>query len=164
MLFRSLKKDETIKESRILSFGSYVGIFEEFDVQSALKTASEQNTAQKTKTGGSKSSSSTSSKSLIFKEGSKGPEVTAIQNVVEAPVQGTDEQKNQMFGPITKQAVMDWQKKNGFTGKDADGIVGPKSIKKMAEVKNLGTWTASMISKLSGSKGDRKSTRLNSSH
>ena len=64
-LYAELKKDETIKESRILSFGSYVGIFEEFDVQSALKTASEQNTAQKTKTGGSKSSSSTSSKSLI---------------------------------------------------------------------------------------------------
>lgn len=149
-LYAELKKDEVIKESRILSFSVYSGVSEAFDVQAAVSAAkSSSDSTNKKYTGPSKQKTSSSVK--MFKQGDKGPEVTAIQNVTGAKVSGGDEGKNQLFGPITKQAVIDWQKANGFTGKDADGIVGPATIKKMAEMKNLGTWTASVISKLAGS-------------
>jgi hypothetical protein len=90
------------------------------------------------------------SASALYKEGSKGPEVSAIQNAVGAPVAGGEEAKAQTFGPITKKAVVDWQKTNGL---DADGIVGPLTLKKMSEIKNLGKWTASTITKMASPSG-----------
>jgi peptidoglycan hydrolase-like protein with peptidoglycan-binding domain len=88
--------------------------------------------------------------STLYREGSKGPEVSAIQTVVQAPVAGGDEGKNKTFGPMTKKAVVAWQKANGL---DADGIVGPMTLKKMSEVKGMGKWTASMIAKMAASGG-----------
>lgn len=145
---------DTIKESinsRVYTFSDFVSISEAaFNVETAVEYAKSLPTYSSTpaasagSSSGSKSSGGSSS-SILFKEGSKGPEVVAIQNAVGAVVKGTDEEKNQTFGPKTKEAVMAWQKSNGL--KD-DGIVGPGTIKKMAEIKNLGNWTASMISKL----------------
>lgn len=142
---------QVIKESqsRIFSFQNYVSLYEDFNVEVAIDTAKSlpSYTSPAPASRSSYSSSSGSKSSITFKEGSKGPEVVAIQNAVGAPVKGTDEDKNQTFGPKTKEAVMAWQKSNGLT---PDGIVGPGTIKKMAEIKNLGKWTASMISKLAG--------------
>lgn len=148
---------DTIKESinsRVYTFSDFVSIYEAaFNTETAVEYAKSLPTYSSTpaasagSSSGSKSSGGSSS-SMIFKEGSKGPEVTAIQNVVGAVVKGTDEEKNQTFGPKTKQAVMAWQKSNGLK---EDGIVGSDTIKKMSEIKNLGKWTASMISKLAGS-------------
>jgi peptidoglycan hydrolase-like protein with peptidoglycan-binding domain len=152
-LFTELSKEEVIKESRILTFGGFNRINEEFDVKAAASTLKSSYSPTSSGASGTKSSGGSSS-AVVFKEGSKGPEVTAIQNVVKAPV-GADEKGDKdkgipaTFGAKTKEAVIAWQKANGFTGKDADGIVGPTTLKKMAEMKNLGTWTASMISKLS---------------
>jgi peptidoglycan hydrolase-like protein with peptidoglycan-binding domain len=158
-LYAELRKDEVIKESRVLSFGAYTGISEDFDIKAALSSSSSQPASQPAskKPAAKDKPSSPASSGVIFKEGSKGPEVQAIQNAVSAKVVGSSEAGDNTkkilatFGPITKQAVMDWQKANGFTGKDIDGIVGPSTIKKFAEMKNLGKWTASVISKLAGS-------------
>ena len=145
---------DTIKESansRIFKFSDFVNISEAaFSLTAAVDTAKELPTyipTSPSRTSGYSSRSSSGS-SILFKEGSKGPEVSAIQNAVGAKNLGTEEYKNQTFGPKTKEAVISWQKANGL--KD-DGIVGIGTIKKMAEIKNLGKWTASVISKLAGS-------------
>ena len=147
---------DTIKESinsRVYTFSDFVIISEaSFNAAAAVEYAKSLPTYTATSTSTSSSGSSSGSKSpggsfssMLFKEGSKGPEVRAIQNAVGAVIKGTDEEKDQTFGPKTKEAVMAWQKSNGLK---EDGIVGPGTIKKMAEIKNLGNWTASMISKL----------------
>ena len=38
------------------------------------------------------------------------------------------------FGPGTQKAVIEAQKRLGFTGADIDGIVGPNTIKKFKSV------------------------------
>jgi murein L,D-transpeptidase YcbB/YkuD len=134
-------------ESKVLSFETYVNIYEDFNVSVAVDTAkSLPSYNEPIMSASSKSTGGGSSKS-VFKEGSKGIEVVAIQNALKVPLKGTGEDTNQMFGPETKKAVMKWQKDNGLT---PDGIIGPDTLKKMAKIKNLGTWTASMISKMSG--------------
>jgi peptidoglycan hydrolase-like protein with peptidoglycan-binding domain len=145
-------QSDSIKESvnsRVYTFSDFLNVSEAaFNVDSATDYAKSLATYSTPSPSGKSSGYGKVSSGKIFKQGDKGPEVTAIQNAVSAKVTGTDEDKNQLFGPVTKQAVMDWQKANGFTGKDVDGIVGPNTLKKMAEMKSLGTWTASMISKL----------------
>lgn len=145
-------QSDSIKESvnsRVYTFSDFLNVSEAaFNVDSATDYAKSLATYSTPSPSGKSSGYGKVSSGKIFKQGDKGPEVTAIQNAVSAKITGTDEDKNQLFGPVTKQAVMDWQKANGFTGKDVDGIVGPKTLKKMAEMKSLGTWTASMISKL----------------
>ena len=145
---------DTIKESvntRIFKFSDFINLSEAaFDSSVAIEYAKSLPTYKPTSSSRTSGYSprSSSGSSILFKEGSKGPEVAAIQNAVGAKDLGTEEYENQTFGPKTKEAVMAWQKANGL--KD-DGIVGIGTIKKMAEIKNLGKWTASMISKLAGS-------------
>lgn len=52
-----------------------------------------------------------------LKKGSKGEEVRLLQNILHLYVDG-------IFGPLTEEAVMDFQKENKLT---PDGIVGPKT-------------------------------------
>lgn len=58
---------------------------------------------------------------MILKKGSKGEDVKKIQMLLGLTVDG-------VFGPLTEQAVKDYQKKNGL---QADGIVGDKTWSKM---------------------------------
>jgi peptidoglycan hydrolase-like protein with peptidoglycan-binding domain len=146
---------DTIKESvntRIFKFSDFINLSEAaFDSSVAIEYAKSLPTYKPVSASSRTArlaATSSSGSSILFKEGSKGPEVTAIQNAVGAKNLGTEEYKNQTFGPKTKEAVIAWQKANGL--KD-DGIVGIGTIKKMAEIKNLGKWTASVISKLAGS-------------
>lgn len=147
-------QSDSIKESftpRIFTFSDYVNISEAaFNIGKAIDTAKELPTY--TTVSVSKSSVGKTPSGPLFKEGSKGPEVTAIQNAITAdsevdPGISKEEKDGKNFGPTTKKAVSTWQKSNDL---NPDGIVGPKSIQKMSEIKNLGKWTSSMISKLAG--------------
>lgn len=63
-----------------------------------------------------------------IKKGSKGTQVTRWQNFLKW--MGYDLKADGKFGSITTTKTKAAQKKFGFTGKDIDGIVGPKTIKK----------------------------------
>ena len=63
-----------------------------------------------------------------IKKGSKGTQVTRWQNFLKW--MGYDLKADGKFGSITADKTKAAQKKFGFTGKDVDGIVGPKTIKK----------------------------------
>lgn len=54
---------------------------------------------------------------VLLKVGSKGPEVIKVQEALNLDVDG-------VYGLMTKEAVMYWQRKNDLT---EDGIVGPKT-------------------------------------
>ena len=61
-----------------------------------------------------------------IKKGSKGTNVTRWQNYLKW--MGYDLKADSVFGSITQDKTKACQKKLGFTGKDVDGIVGPKTI------------------------------------
>ena len=120
-LFAELKKEEAIKESRILSFDAYAGIFEGFDVQAATKTAS----TQKSSTGGSggKAKATTSGPAkpkLLYKKGDTGNVVVAINRIVGQ----TADEKN--YTDDTVKRVKDFQQLNG---KYVDGLAGEDTLK-----------------------------------
>ena len=54
---------------------------------------------------------------VLLKVGSRGPEVIKVQEALNLDADG-------IFGLMTKEAVIDWQKRNDLT---EDGIVGPKT-------------------------------------
>lgn len=54
---------------------------------------------------------------VLLKVGSRGPEVTKVQEALNLDADG-------VYGLMTKEAVMYWQRKNDLT---EDGIVGPKT-------------------------------------
>lgn len=56
-----------------------------------------------------------------IKKGSKGQEVKTLQSYLNLRVDG-------IFGPLTEEAVIDFQKRNGLS---QDGIVGPKTWEAM---------------------------------
>lgn len=62
-----------------------------------------------------------------IKKGSKGEDVKKLQMILGVEVDG-------VFGPITEQAVKEYQKKNNL---EADGIVGPKTWNKLLGIDTL---------------------------
>ena len=61
-----------------------------------------------------------------IKKGSKGTNVIRWQNFLKWV--GYSLKADSIFGSITREKTIACQKKLGFTGKDVDGIVGPKTI------------------------------------
>lgn len=70
-----------------------------------------------------------SAASQVVKEGQRGDRVTAVQHLLNA--QGAKIDVDGSFGPATKKAVTDFQSKNGL---EADGVVGPNTVAKLAPV------------------------------
>lgn len=68
-----------------------------------------------------------SASSATVKTGQSGAKVTAIQLLLVD--KGAKIQADGKFGPATKAAVVAFQKKHGL---NADGVVGPKTLKKLA--------------------------------
>ena len=60
----------------------------------------------------------------IIKEGSKGSDVKLVQQKLNLQVDG-------VFGPITKEAVKEFQRNNGLS---ADGVVGKDTWKKLTDL------------------------------
>lgn len=56
-----------------------------------------------------------------IKKGSTGADVRTLQSILNLMIDG-------IFGPLTEEAVIEFQKNNGLT---ADGIVGPKTWEKL---------------------------------
>ena len=118
-LFAELKKDEVIKESRIISFDVYTGISEAFNVEAATKSAS----TQKVSTGGggkAKPTKTGTSKDLLYVKGDTGNVVVAINRIVG---QIADE-KNYTDDTVAR--VKAFQKLNG---KFIDGKAGEDTLK-----------------------------------
>jgi peptidoglycan hydrolase-like protein with peptidoglycan-binding domain len=125
-LFAELKKDEDIKESRVLSFDAYAGISEAFDVQAATKAAS----TQKVSTGGGGSKITTSGPpklKLLYKKGDTGNVVVAINRIVG---QTADEKT---YTDDTAERVKAFQKLNGFY---VDGLAGEDTLKGLYDTRN----------------------------
>lgn len=118
-LYAELKKDEAIKESRILSFDAYSGISEAFNIEAATKTASSQPAAKKSKYDPSKEAGPAKVK-LLYKKGDTGNVVVAINRIVG---QTADEKK---YTDDTVARVTAFQKLNG---KFVDGIAGEDTLK-----------------------------------
>ena len=146
---------QVIKESKsnVLSFEGYVNLYEEFNVSAAVDTAKTLPSYTPTAKAAAKSATSvgsTSKSTALYKEGSKGVEVAAIQNALKGNVGA--ESKSQTFGPLTKKAVMEFQKSNGLK---ETGEITIEDLKKLADPKRVGgnfggSWTQSMIAKLAG--------------
>jgi hypothetical protein len=113
-LFAELKKNEEIKESRILTFEGFAGINEGFNVEAATKSAS-----KNTSGGGSKSGGSKSGGKFLYKKGDTGNVVVAINRIVG---QKEDEKK---YTDDTVARVKEFQKLNRF---NVDGIVGEDTL------------------------------------
>jgi hypothetical protein len=147
-----IQKD-TIHESistRVYNFSNFVSISEAaFDLSAGLEFAKTLPTYKSTGSSGvssgssSKGSSSGSTKS--YKQGATGGNVTDIQLAMGFP-ETSEEYKTRTFGPETKKALIEWQKKNRI--EPAIGIVGEKTLKKMMEVKSLGPWAAKELPKM----------------
>lgn len=146
---------QVIKESKtnVLSFEGYVNLYEEFNISVAVDTAKSlpsYTPAAKPAAKAASSAGSTSKSTALYKEGSKGVEVAAIQNALKGNVGA--ESKSQTFGPLTKKAVMEFQKDNGLK---ETGEITIEDLKKLADPKRVGgnfggSWTQSMIAKLAG--------------
>lgn len=78
--------------------------------------------------------------SKTIKKGSKGSDVIKWQRFLKW--MGYDVEDDGKFGLITETKTKAAQKKFGFTGKDIDGIVGPKTIKKAKAYKKTVASTA----------------------
>lgn len=70
----------------------------------------------------------------ILKYGSKGEDVKLLQEKLNTL--GYQLIVDGHYGIITQGAVRDYQRSNGFTGKDVDGIVGPKTWAKLYNQEN----------------------------
>jgi hypothetical protein len=126
-LFVELKKDEAIKESRILTFDAYSGISEAFNVEAATKTASTQKVS--TRDGGKAKSmkTSTSKPKLLYKKGDTGNVVVAINRIVGQ----TADEKN--YTDDTEARVLAFQKLNG---KHKDGLAGEDTLRGLYDTRN----------------------------
>jgi hypothetical protein len=118
-LFAELRKDEVIKESRILTFDAYSGISEAFNIEAATKTASSQPAAKKFKYDPSKEAGPAKPK-LLYKKGDTGNVVVAINRIVGQ----TADEKN--YTDDTVKRVKDFQELNG---KYVDGLAGEDTLK-----------------------------------
>jgi len=127
-LYAELKKDEAIKESRILSFDAYAGIFEGFDVQAATKTAS----SQKSSTGGGKAKTGKTSPGksrFLYRKGEREKEagVVAINRIV-------GQIANELsYTDDTEKRVKDFQKLNGL---HVDGMAGEDTLRALYDTRN----------------------------
>jgi hypothetical protein len=126
-LFAELKKDEDIKESRVLSFDAYTGISEAFDTGAATKTAS----TQKVSTGGGGKAKSTKTgptkSKFLYKKGDTGNIVVAINRIVGQ----TADEKN--YTDDTAARVLAFQKLNG---KHKDGLAGEDTLRGLYDTRN----------------------------
>ncbi len=118
-LYAELKKDETIKESRILSFDAYSGISEAFDTGAATKSASSQPAAKKSAPSAKKQTGKAKSK-LLYKKGDTGNVIIAINRII-GPY--TPDEKNYTDNTVSR--VKDFQKLNGIY---VDGTSGEDTL------------------------------------
>ena len=125
-LYAELKKDEAIKESRILSFDAYSGISEAFDVQAAVKASSSNQAAKKSKYDPSKEAGPAKVK-LLYKKGDTGNVVVAINRIVGQ----TADEKN--YTDDTVERVKAFQKLNG---KHVDGLAGEDTLRGLYDTRN----------------------------
>lgn len=70
-----------------------------------------------------------------LKRGSRGLDVTRLQSILQYYVEPALD-VDSVFGGGTEGVLKKWQKAVGFTGKDIDGIYGPKSYKAMQQLFN----------------------------
>ena len=125
-LYAELKKDEAIKESRILSFDAYSGISEAFDVQAAVKASSTNQAAKKSSSGAKKEAGPAKTK-LLYKKGDTGNVVVAINRIVGQ----TADEKN--YTDDTVERVKAFQKLNG---KHVDGLAGEDTLRGLYDTRN----------------------------
>lgn len=125
-LYAELKKDEVIKESRILTFDAYSGISEAFNIEAATKTASSQPAAKKSKYDPSKEAGPAKPK-LLYKKGDTGNVVIAINRIVGQ----TADEKN--YTDDTVERVKAFQKLNG---KHVDGLAGEDTLRGLYDTRN----------------------------
>jgi hypothetical protein len=125
-LFAELRKDEVIKESRILTFDAYSGISEAFNIEAATKTASSQPAAKKFKYDPSKEAGPAKPK-LLYKKGDTGNVVVAINRIVGQ----TADEKN--YTDDTVERVKAFQKLNG---KHVDGLAGEDTLRGLYDTRN----------------------------
>jgi hypothetical protein len=125
-LYAELKKDEAIKESRILTFDAYSGISEAFNIEAATKTASSQPAAKKSATGAKKEAGPAKTK-LLYKKGDTGNVVVAINRIVGQ----TADEKN--YTDDTVERVKAFQKLNG---KHVDGLAGEDTLRGLYDTRN----------------------------
>jgi hypothetical protein len=125
-LYAELKKDEAIKESRILTFDAYSGISEAFNIEAATKTASSQPAAKKSKYDPSKEAGPAKPK-LLYKKGDTGNVVVAINRIVGQ----TADEKN--YTDDTVERVKAFQKLNG---KHVDGLAGEDTLRGLYDTRN----------------------------
>jgi len=127
-LYAELKKDEAIKESRILSFDAYAGISEAFDVQAATKTAS----SEKSSTGGGKAKTGKTGPGksrFLYRKGEREKEagVVAINRIV-------GQIANELsYTDDTEKRVKDFQKLNGL---HVDGMTGEDTLRALYDTRN----------------------------
>jgi peptidoglycan hydrolase-like protein with peptidoglycan-binding domain len=147
-LFAELKKDEEIKESRILSFEGFYGINEAFDVKAATQTASKSSSGSSG--GGKKKGKGKSHKiaykklRLLYKKGDEGSPVVAINRIVGQ----TSDEKN--YTEDTMERVKDFQKLNGLY---KDGVAGEDTLTALFNTR--GAYKAEPKPKLNDEKAPR---------
>lgn len=89
----------------------------------------------------------TSSSSTWLKQGSKGSQVKELQKLLQQNGYYKGSAVDGSFGPVTRNAVVSYQRKKGL---DADGKVGPKTCASLNGAKAATTTTGSSASKPTG--------------
>jgi hypothetical protein len=152
-LFAEIKKDEEIKESRVLTFEGFYGINEAFNAEAYTKSASKSSSGGSKKSGGG--SKGGESKKLLRVKGDTGDAVIAINRIVGQ----TDDEKN--YTEDTAKRVLAFQTLNDFhkdgkAGEDTlrglyDTRVGAKNQTQLNDKKApRGKWAYTVLAKLLG--------------
>jgi len=125
-VIRELERQSPLTESRIYSFGKFSDyLLEDFDVEKATMVAKSLNPIS-TSPKQSKKSSPSMKAGKLFKEGSKGDVVVAINRIVGQ----TSDEKN--YTEETVQKVKDFQEINDLY---VDGIVGEDTLNKLYDTR-----------------------------
>jgi len=140
-IIRELEAQESLKESRIFTFGQYSDLLKEaFDIEAAILTAKKLEPSVKGSSGSGRSKTKSGS---LYRKGDTGNVVIAINRIV-----GQKGDEN-TYTDETVQKVKDFQKINGL--KD-DGIVGEATLKSLYDTRS-GATTRSQISDKSAKRG-----------
>ena len=143
-----LTKQEPLKESRIYNFNTFSGtVYEAFDVGKAEAAAKKITPAPVTTGGGGGGSSTKETSGKIFRKGSTGPVVIAINRIVGQ----TSDEKNYTDDTVAR--VKEFQKLNGTRA--VDGIVGEDTIRALYSTRTGALEQGEKRSKLNDPKAPR---------